>query len=248
LDAFKNLVQSGTVVNIHAGSQPQTSQSISTLYETPLAVPSSTIQPFEPASQTSDSTTIQPVSEPMGIAEETLPRTLNGAFISATAINDCFDTFKLKYSRQLPVVEGHIRPNKCFAQSPLLFWTIVIIGSRKYTRDPTLLSLLVPQVTDLIKSAAFTTCKSLSNIQAFLLLCTWPLPFDSLSKDITTTLSGVLLQHALSLGLYVYGVGQDFSRIKLRKDRTQTDMRARLWAMCIVVCQRYTKLAAIGSG
>lgn len=170
--------------------------------------------------------------------EPTLPRSLNGVFVRATTIDDCFVIFNSKYSPQLPVVDGDVHPNKCYSQSPLLFWSILVIGSRKYQNDPTLMSLLVPQVKDLIKSAAFDGTKSLYTIQAFLLICHWPMPFNSLWKDITPIVSAVLLQHALSLGLHIFGIGQDFSRTKLQKDRSQIDLRARLWALCIVMSQR----------
>lgn len=42
-------------------------------------------------------------------------------------------------------------------------------------------------------------------------------------------LAGALLQHALTIGLHVYGIGQDFSRKKLKVDRMQIQHRARLW-------------------
>ena len=51
-------------------------------------------------------------------------------------------------------------------------------------------------------------------------------------------LAGALLQHALSIGLHVKGVGQDFSRTKVQEDRAQVDYRTRLWYICITVCKR----------
>lgn len=170
--------------------------------------------------------------------EQTLPRTLGDIEVSVRSVDDCFNLFYSRFAPQMPAVESRLEPNECFAQSPFLFWTIIITGARKYPRDPTLLSQLMPHVAMLTKDAAFSVEKSMHTIQAFMLLCTWPMPHHSISKDLTHVLSGVLLQHTLSVGLHIFGVGQDFSRIKLAADRTQLYSRARLWALCIVICQR----------
>ncbi|ETN39952.1 uncharacterized protein HMPREF1541_06179 [Cyphellophora europaea CBS 101466] len=168
----------------------------------------------------------------------TLPRVFGDVEVSALAINDCFRIFFTRYWPQCPAIEGEISPNDCYSQSQYLFWTITTIGSRRYIRDPTLLSQLAPQLINSTKHAAFSREKSLHTIQAFVLHCAWPLPYNSLSKDITHILSGMLVQHALSVGLHIFGVGQDFSRIKLQNDRAMMYLRARLWVLCIVVCQR----------
>lgn len=170
--------------------------------------------------------------------EATHPRTLRDVEVTATAIDDCFGLFFSKYAPHMQAVEMQMEPNECYDQSRYLFWTIMTVGARKYTRDPTLLSQLTPHILDMTKNAAFSTEKSLNTIQAFMLLCTWPVPHQSIGKDITHILSGVLLQHTLSVGLHIFGVGQDFARIKLRQDRAQLYSRARLWALCIVICQR----------
>jgi transcriptional regulatory protein LEU3 len=51
-------------------------------------------------------------------------------------------------------------------------------------------------------------------------------------------LAGAMLQLAMSIGLHVYGVGQDFSRTKLQFDQWQQVQRARLWALCLTVSQK----------
>ena len=170
--------------------------------------------------------------------ESTHPRSLQDVDVTAVAIDDCFMLFFTKYTPHMPVVEMQMEPNDCYTQSRYLFWTIMTIGARKYPRDPTLLSQLMGPVMEMTKNAAFNTEKSLQTIQAFMLLCTWPLPHASLSKDVTPILAGVLLQHTLSVGLHIFGVGQDFARIKLKPDRAQLYARTRLWALCIVICQR----------
>ncbi len=143
-----------------------------------------------------------------------------------------------KNLRFMPLFDKRLHPNECYAASRLLFWTITAIGSRKYSKDPTLLLQLSPKVTDLAKSAVFCTDKALPTIQALILLCTWQMPIDTFQKDITPMLAGAMIQLASHLGLHVYGTVQDFSRIPLRYDRQQRSFRTKLWTMCLLTCQR----------
>lgn len=138
----------------------------------------------------------------------------------------------------MPIFEGKLKPNACFSQSEILFWTVIAVGARKYSEDPTLLTSLANHIADLASKAALLRERPLPTIQALILLCTWPLPHDSLSKDISPMLAGVLLQLALTIGLHVYGIGQDFSRTKLKVDVAQIQHRSRLWYLCMTVCQR----------
>ena len=112
------------------------------------------------------------------------------------------------------------------------------IGSRKYSQDPTLLTLLTSPVINLVKVAGSSRENPISTIQALLLYCMWPMPFDTLDKDFTPVLSGTVMQQALAIGLHIFGVGQDFSRTKVAWDKGQMVLRARLWALTIATCQR----------
>lgn len=136
------------------------------------------------------------------------------------------------------MVDGPLLPNYCHAQSPFLFWTIIAIGSQRYVKDPTIIVQLGPKVVELAKQAILSRENILTNIQAFLLLCFWPMPHDTLSKDITPMIAGATLQLAMAIGLHIYGVGQDFSRTKLQFDRWHRDYRMRLWALCRIAVQR----------
>lgn len=143
-----------------------------------------------------------------------------------------------KNLRFLPLFDKEVRPNDCFAASPLLFWTIIVIGSRRYVKDPTLILLLAPKVLNLAKSAIFASERILQTIQALLLLCTWQMPIDTLQKDVTPQLAGAMLQLATNVGLHVYGSVQDFSRVPLRHDFQQRSFRTRLWSIVLYTCQR----------
>ncbi|KIX02784.1 uncharacterized protein Z518_08726 [Rhinocladiella mackenziei CBS 650.93] len=93
-------------------------------------------------------------------------------------------------------------------------------------------------VVELAKSAIFSTERILPTIQALIILCTWQMPIDTPSKDITPTLAGAMIQMATNIGLHVYGTVQDFSRVAQPYDRQQRNFRTRLWAICLLTIQR----------
>ena len=103
-----------------------------------------------------------------------------------------------------------------------------------------MLSLLAPRVTELIRLAVFSRESDLPTVQAFILLCAWPMPVDTLHKDITPVLVGATLHLAMTTGLHIYGEGQDFSRTKLNLDNNEKTLRARMWVSCLMICQRLT--------
>ncbi|KAI1627714.1 hypothetical protein EDD37DRAFT_273330 [Exophiala viscosa] len=168
----------------------------------------------------------------------TLPQSIQGLTVDARDIDECFALFFDKHLSYMPIFDSKLQPNECYKASSFLFWTIVAIGSRRYTKDPTLILLLAPKVVDLAKQSIFTMEKYLPTIQAQILLCTWHMPIDTLQKDIAPTLAGAMLQMAMNIGLHVYGTVQDFSRVPLRYDRQQRNFRTRLWTLCLLTCQR----------
>lgn len=111
------------------------------------------------------------------------------------------------------------------------------MGSRKYSKDPTILSQLGPKVIELAQRAVFRRENGLSTLQAFLILCIWPMPIDTMYKDISPILAGAMLNLALSLGLHIPGVGQDFSRTTLAHDDNERLFRAKLWVSCVICAQ-----------
>jgi transcriptional regulatory protein LEU3 len=58
------------------------------------------------------------------------------------------------------------------------------------------------------------------------------------SKDVTHIFSGAAMNLAMEIGLHTIGIGQDFSRTKLAQNEKKKEFRARLWVLCLIVCQR----------
>lgn len=170
---------------------------------------------------------------------ETKAQTLDGHSIDARRINDCFSIFFRNYAHHLPIVDLGIAPNLHHEESPVLFWTIVVIGSRRYAADPTLLGRLAPSVISLALASLSSRAGPLQLIRALLLLCSWPMPINSMSKDISHVFSGAAMHLAMQIGLHILGVGQEFARTRLKPDDAVVASRAKLWIFCLLVCQRY---------
>jgi Fungal specific transcription factor domain len=142
------------------------------------------------------------------------------------------------YHQILPILEPEYGFKDYLAHSPLLFWTIIITGSRRYSLDPTLLEVLAPKVANLAALAIFRISEYIPTISALLILCAWPLPMENASDDPSPVYSGVIMQLALQNGLHMRSARQDFSQNHLSSDTTTQEIfRIRLWGWCKVICR-----------
>jgi transcriptional regulatory protein LEU3 len=119
-----------------------------------------------------------------------------------------------------------------------LFWAIVVVGARRYSRNPTLILELASKVLDMARLAIFSPERVLPTLQALVILCTWQMPIDTLQKDVTPQLAGAMIQLAANLGLHVYGSIQDFTYVPLKYNSQQRNFRTKLWTICLYTFQR----------
>ena len=143
----------------------------------------------------------------------------------------------------IPILEPDLSPNEYYERSPFLFWTIVFVGSRRYTADPILLSLLSPRINIMALHALEARAAPIQTIQGILLLLLWPVPINTMHRDFSHVLSGAAIHLAMQIGLHVVGSGQDFARTRLNPSiHTQKVFRAQLWMHCLIICNRYVRL------
>ncbi|KIW48255.1 uncharacterized protein PV06_00861 [Exophiala oligosperma] len=185
-----------------------------------------------------------PPPTPDQATSSTLSQSIQGMSVDAHDIDECFTLFFDKNLPYVPIFDTKVNPDDCYRASPFLFWAIVTTGARK-SENPTLILTLAPKVMDLAKLAIFASERYLPTIQALILMCTWPIPIDTLQKDKVPMLAGAMLQIATNMGLHVYGTAQDFTRVASRHDRRQRDFRTRLWALCLITCQRVNNLRGL---
>ncbi len=130
-------------------------------------------------------------------------------------------------------------PNEVYEYSEFLFWTIVCVGARKYSKDPTLVESLIKPVTALARQSLFDPDHAIPTIQAALIFCLWPLPINTVVIDQSHAIAGAAMQLAIQKGLPYASRKQDFVRVALKQSEVDKLLRARLWAHCVVVFQRY---------
>ncbi|EGD98208.1 Zn(II)2Cys6 transcriptional activator [Trichophyton tonsurans CBS 112818] len=151
---------------------------------------------------------------------------------------ELFTRFFTYYHPFLPLLEIQKTPDEYYDTSPLLFWTILAVASRRYQTDSSLLNALSGPVLRLVWSTLADVPQSYHVVKALALLCTWPFPTSSTSTDPTFMLCGMMQQIALQIGLHRPSHAQDFSKYRVELREGELNDRVRTWAFCNIVAQR----------
>lgn len=157
--------------------------------------------------------------------------------LSAEKIQALFVDYFDKYHHFLPFLNPATVPEKYYELSPLLFWVIIAVACRQSITEKRLLSFLGQPLTELIYSTLAEVPQNYHVVKAFCLLCTWPLPVSTSSKDPTMTHCGNMMQLAMQIGLHRPSHAQDFSRSRVQLREEDIQDRVRTWAACNVAAQ-----------
>lgn len=151
------------------------------------------------------------------------------------------NSFFQQYAPFLPILNPETTPNVYYTQSPFLFWSIVGIASRTYSKNPTLLTALARNINEMALLSIVSGSSAWHCIQGLLLVLTWPFPKDATMADVTFPLSGMLLHIAMQNGLHIPMSSHEFSKRKRLPAPSEAEMirRSELWAHCVIVYQRY---------
>ncbi|RJE18482.1 Transcription factor [Aspergillus sclerotialis] len=153
-------------------------------------------------------------------------------------VTELFDLFFVFYHPFLPFLDRDQSPDDYYNTSPLLFWTIISVGARRYQTDTHLLNSLAGPVSRLVWSTLADIPQSYHVVKALCLLCTWPFPTSSTSTDPTFMLCGMMIQVAMQLGLHRPSHTQDFSKFRVELMEEELRDKVRTWAICNIVAQR----------
>ena len=165
-------------------------------------------------------------------------RRLGDVVLQVERIQDLFQRF-FKFSHPfLPFLNPDRSPEEYYARSPLLFWTIVLVGSRHYSSEPHLFASLARQIQTLTSSTLAEVPQNYHHVKALVLLCAWPLPSSSTSTDPTFMLAGMMMQVALQIGLHRPDHAQDFSKFRIELRQAELQDRVVTWSVCNMVAQR----------
>ncbi|KAI9821069.1 MAG: hypothetical protein M1827_003802 [Pycnora praestabilis] len=141
------------------------------------------------------------------------------------------------YHPFLPLLDPERTPDHYYEISPLLFWTVISIASRRYAFEPSLLNNLSAPVSRLVWTTIAEIPHVYHIVKALSLLCTWPLPVSSTSTDPTFMLSGVMMHIAMQIGLHRPSHAQDFTKFRVELRDGELRDRVKTWAACNIVCQ-----------
>ncbi|PLB34319.1 putative C6 transcription factor (Leu3) [Aspergillus candidus] len=153
-------------------------------------------------------------------------------------VAELFDLFFTFYHPFLPFLDRRQSPEEYHSASPLLFWTIISVGARRFQPDTNLLNSLAGPVSRLVWSTLADIPQSYHVVKALCLLCSWPFPTSSTSTDPTFMLCGMMMQVAMQLGLHRPSHTQDFSKFRVELIEEELRDKVQTWAMCNVVAQR----------
>ncbi|EXJ76876.1 hypothetical protein A1O3_10521 [Capronia epimyces CBS 606.96] len=167
-----------------------------------------------------------------------ISKRLEEVTLTLDRVQEIFQRFFTLHHPFLPFLNPDRTPEEYFSRSPLLFWTIVTVGSRHYTADPGLFNALTGPLTRLLWSTIAEVPQNYHVVKALVLLCAWPLPTSSTSTDPTFTICGIMMQIALQLGLHRPTHTQDFSKLRVELREVELQDRVVVWSVCNIVAQR----------
>ena len=165
-------------------------------------------------------------------------RRLEDICLTTDRTHRLFDEFFTRYHPHLPFLHPEKPPHYYYELSPLLFWTIISIASRRLDDEADLSQWLSAPLSRLIWTTVSAVPQNYHVVKAFCLLCTWPSPTSRTSTDPTFMYAGLARQIAIQVGLHQPSHAQDFSRYRLQLRQEDIKDRARTWAVCVIVAQR----------
>lgn len=163
---------------------------------------------------------------------------LEDVIIVPEKVTELFNMFFTYSHPFLPFLDQQKSPDDYYTASPLLFWTIISVGARRFQSDTALLNSLAGPVTRLVWSTLADIPQSYHVVKALCLLCSWPFPTSSTSTDPTFMLCGMMIQVAMQLGLHRPSHSQDFSKFRVELMEDELKDKVRTWAICNIVAQR----------
>ncbi|QKX60413.1 uncharacterized protein TRUGW13939_07558 [Talaromyces rugulosus] len=164
-------------------------------------------------------------------------RSIDAVTLDGSQIDQCFHLFFGRYHPYIPFLNPKLSPEDYYSRSPLLFWVIIYVSSRRSPNDPGLEVRLIPSVKRLLWECISNPPHTWELVQAIVLVCMWPFPTSSLSTDNTVILVTTAQTMAMRLGLHRPDAIRDFSRTNRRLSQEETTESLKTWAACFIAIQ-----------
>ena len=173
----------------------------------------------------------------MGDSKEPTPNTLGKITLSDQQISELFHIYFTRYHAYLPLLLPDLHPNTYFNMSPLLYWTVLTVASRRYQGYPALLTKLKQPLQHLLWDTISSVPQSYHVVKALCLILAWPLPSSSTSLDQSMAICGIMISLAMQFGLHRPQHAQDFSRTKLELREEDIKDRTNVWVVANLMAQ-----------
>ncbi|KAJ8102349.1 hypothetical protein POJ06DRAFT_82055 [Lipomyces tetrasporus] len=118
----------------------------------------------------------------------------------------------------------------------LLFWAVVAVASRSVQGCTEFRKSLIWPIRRLAMESVIRETPSLSLVQAYLLLCVWPMPFGAVTDDPSWTYCGIATHKAQHLGLHRPDHLNEFVQGAAFDHELLVSMR-NTWLACFIVNQ-----------
>ncbi|KAI0858913.1 hypothetical protein F4860DRAFT_484528 [Xylaria cubensis] len=174
---------------------------------------------------------------PDASSEPSLPRTLGSYPFSGEDIDYYFQKYFEIYHPYMPVVR-HRNPNKCFETCPLLFWTIIYVGSRRYAKSTSLVPFLAEEIRRQVFATLGDIPLSLHTINAVILICSWVFPGVRLVNEPSSLLSNAVIHAALLQGIHTGKGGHPEYSYGAYQNNYTDEAATYTWAGLNIVSQR----------
>jgi hypothetical protein len=175
------------------------------------------------------------------------PGALRSRAIESTAlgkeqIDTLFQIYFQQFQPFLPILDPLKSPDEYYDSSPVLFWVLISVASRRYTEDPSLISSLARAVPKLVWERIAEHPIPFHALQALLVLCMWPFPTTHMWGDASVSLSNISLVAAFHMGLHRPEHMQEFtknprSKTPLIPVSTEPAERRKTWAAANIVSE-----------
>ncbi|OCT53051.1 hypothetical protein CLCR_10133 [Cladophialophora carrionii] len=160
-------------------------------------------------------------------------KSIDDVHLTAAHVNELFRVYFTRCHPYLPFTMCQ-SIESIYDRCPMLFWVICAVASPDTARprfEAPIRGLML-DVLDPSKESG------VEMVQAILILCMWPFPFNSQKADLSFIYSGLATQISLSLGLHRPAVDAGFGNETTTTERQgDEEIRRTTWLACFVVAQ-----------
>ncbi|GFF89722.1 hypothetical protein IFM47457_08246 [Aspergillus lentulus] len=161
-----------------------------------------------------------------------MDKTIGSVSIPQAVVQTLLDEYYANYHMFLPILPGQAGFHAYTHSSDLLYSVVMLTALRRLSKHYDLYLSLVDVVRSLLASHLLSASGTIQTMQALLLLCHWPLPFDR-NEDPSHALIAQATHLGLRLGLHRPGHGREFLADPSTVENVE-HIRQMTWVACFV--------------